>query len=274
MQYLKGHTDAVYALAFSQDGRHLLTGSGDETARLWDLGTGEEIARCRTERHAVHHSLVVPGQAPLQALVGTGNRLWHWELGTGRQALFTPDGGVRGLAFQPDGAALASVGGRGGEGVRRWRPMTWELIDHWAAGRPLTACLAFSTDGASLATAGDDAVLLWDAAGKVTGMLAPAPAVGFSAFVSRSPWLVTASSLSLTVWDTATGSVLATHRHTGKHYQGIAVSPDAGLMATANNEATVRLHRLPGLDETAATHVNIDPDMAVAVCPARQRYAH
>src|SRR5262245_20663235 len=177
MQYLKGHTDAVYALAFSPDGRHLLTGSDDETARLWDLGTGEEIARCHTERHAVYHSLFVPGQTPLQALVGTGNRLWHWEPGTGRQALFVPDGGVHGLAFQPDGTALVSVGGRGGEGVRRWRPMTWELIGHLPARQPLTACLAFSADGALLATAGANAVLLWDAAGKVTLALAPAAGV-------------------------------------------------------------------------------------------------
>jgi WD40 repeat protein len=41
---LKGHTSLVRALAFSPDGRTLLTGGGDGTVRLWDLATGQETA--------------------------------------------------------------------------------------------------------------------------------------------------------------------------------------------------------------------------------------
>jgi WD40 repeat protein len=41
---LKGHTSLVRALAFSPDGRALLTGGGDGTVRLWDLATGQETA--------------------------------------------------------------------------------------------------------------------------------------------------------------------------------------------------------------------------------------
>ena len=34
---LRGHTDQIFALALSADGRWLVTGSRDTTARLWDL---------------------------------------------------------------------------------------------------------------------------------------------------------------------------------------------------------------------------------------------
>ena len=34
---LKGHTKAIWCVAISPDGRWLVTGSWDETARLWDL---------------------------------------------------------------------------------------------------------------------------------------------------------------------------------------------------------------------------------------------
>ena len=47
LQILKGHTNWVVSLAFSRDGRFLISGAGDSTARVWDLLTGGEIGRVR-----------------------------------------------------------------------------------------------------------------------------------------------------------------------------------------------------------------------------------
>lgn len=41
---LKGHKGQVAAVAFSPDGRTLMTGSWDQTVRLWDVATGVERA--------------------------------------------------------------------------------------------------------------------------------------------------------------------------------------------------------------------------------------
>jgi WD40 repeat protein len=38
---LKGHTDAVYAIALSPDGQTIASGSADKTIKLWHLETGE-----------------------------------------------------------------------------------------------------------------------------------------------------------------------------------------------------------------------------------------
>lgn len=40
-----GHTDWVRSVAFTPDGKRILSGSDDETVRLWDTATGDELAQ-------------------------------------------------------------------------------------------------------------------------------------------------------------------------------------------------------------------------------------
>jgi WD40 repeat protein len=41
LQSLRGHTNCVYTLAFSPDGKTLASGSMDQTIKFWDSATGE-----------------------------------------------------------------------------------------------------------------------------------------------------------------------------------------------------------------------------------------
>jgi len=45
LQKLEGHTSSVSAVAFSQDGSLLASASYDETVRLWNPATGQEVQK-------------------------------------------------------------------------------------------------------------------------------------------------------------------------------------------------------------------------------------
>ena len=45
---LQGHSDTAYAVAFSPDGRLIVSGSYDKTVWVWNMATGAKCARSAT----------------------------------------------------------------------------------------------------------------------------------------------------------------------------------------------------------------------------------
>ena len=43
VRQLSGHTDAVYSVAFSPDRSQIVSGSYDQTVRLWEMATTEQM---------------------------------------------------------------------------------------------------------------------------------------------------------------------------------------------------------------------------------------
>jgi WD40 repeat protein len=77
-----GHTGVVYSVAFSPDGRRILTGSHDRTAILWDAGTGRRLRDL--EGHAGTVRSVTFSPDGRRALTGSHDgtaRLWDITIG-------------------------------------------------------------------------------------------------------------------------------------------------------------------------------------------------
>ena len=77
---LKGHADAVYAVAFSPDGRLLATGSYDRDILLWDLAAGKPLRTLEGHNEAVFDLAFRP-DGKILASVSADRTVKLWEGG-------------------------------------------------------------------------------------------------------------------------------------------------------------------------------------------------
>ncbi len=217
-----GHMALIRSIAFTPDGRQLVSASDDKTIRVWDLATAKTVRTIRGES--------APGDA----------------------------GKVYAMALSPDGKWLAAGGwthpecvGRCGE-IRLYEFASGKLVALLKGHTNVVLGLSFSPDGSRLISGSlDHTAILWDSgirAGvrvaepkllhRLEGHKAVIYAVGFSPDGSRA---VTGSGNNdLRLWRVADGKELAHMTGHGAQVYSLAVAPD-GIVASGDWSGEIRL---------------------------------
>ncbi|WP_283136347.1 hypothetical protein [Rhizohabitans arisaemae] len=268
-----GYTSGGGPLAFSLDGRRLVTGA----AQLWDAVTRRRIGGPLDGHTGRVNSVAFSPDGVTLATGGDDGTVRLWDVVTRKQIGASYTGHTRpvtSVAFNHDGSILA--GGGHDHSVR-----LWEVIRHRQIGSPLVGhtdgiiSMAFSPDGATLASGGfDTRVWLWDVAGRrriapLAGHTTPVTSVAFS------PDGKTLASCggdgTVRLWETASRRQIGAPL-TG-HPIGLtlaAFSPDGRTLATAGDRALYlwnagthrRIARLDG-HASLITSVVFSPDRRV-----------
>ena len=246
---LPDHDKSVRGVAFSRDGRRIVTASDDRTARLWDATTGKPIGEpIKGHEDAVWSAAFSPDGTRIVTASADGTaRLW--DSATGRpigEPLKGHDGAVWSAAFSPDGTRIvtASID----QTARLWDSATGRPIGEPFKGHDGAVwSAAFSPDGTRIVTASiDQTARLWDS---TTGRPIGAPLIGhgfavLSASFSPDGTRIVTASVDRTVrlWDAATGEPIGEplNGHAGG-VTGAAFSPDGTRIVTASYDRTARL---------------------------------
>ncbi|MGB8736265.1 MAG: PDZ domain-containing protein, partial [Rhodomicrobium sp.] len=216
-----GHMAKIQSIAFTPDGRQLVSASEDKTIRVWDLASGKTVRTIRGES--------APGDA----------------------------GKVYAMALSPDGKWLAVGGWFDGPGdeqdaIRLYEFASSKLVALLKGHADVVQGLAFSPDGSRLISGSqDETAILWDT-GIRAGARGTEPkllhrleghkdfiyAVGFSPEGSRA---VTGSfDHDLRLWRVADGKEIAHMPGHGDKVRSLAVAPD-GAIASGDISGEIRL---------------------------------
>ena len=215
LNIFRGHTDGVSSVAFSPNGRRVVSGSRDCTIRIWDTGTGELIAG-PFEGHTYAVWAVAFSPDGTRVVSGSEDhtiRMWDTKAG---ELVAGPFEGhtyaVLSVAFSPDGRRVVS--GSRDRTIRIWDAGTGELVAGPFEGHIFAVLsVAFSPDGTRVVSGSRDCTIrIWDVrtgvviAGPFDGSTRPVLSVAFSPDGTR---VVSGSEDgTIRIWETATGELV------------------------------------------------------------------
>jgi len=233
------HVGWVFGAKFSLDGKKILTGSGDGTARLWDAQTGQPLTE--PLKNELGGTALSPDG---NRIVTTGRPARVWDVQTSRQLIeLKHDDQDYTVQFSPDGKRIVTASSD--HTARVWDAETGQPLTKPLEHDDSVTSARFSPDGALiLTTSSDQTARLWDAqTGQKLTTVTNSSAV-FSAGFSPDGKRIVTGSLDGTaqVWDARSGQPLLSKplKHDSQVIHAL-FSPDGKVVLTVSDDHTARL---------------------------------
>jgi DNA-binding beta-propeller fold protein YncE len=251
---LQGHASDVRSVAFSPDGKRLVSGSWDQTLKVWDVQTGQEALTLKGHTAFITSVAFSPdGKCVVSGSYDKTLNVWDTQTGQQTLTLKGHTGSVSSVAFSPDGKRLLS--GSRDQTLKVWDARTGQETLKGHTG--LVSSVAFSPDGKRLLSGSFQTVKVWDAqTGQETltlkGHTLGVKSVAFSPDGQR---LASASDdNTVKVWDAQTGQEILTLKGHTHFVNSVALSPDGKRLASASVDKTVKVWDAPTSQGTLKGH--------------------
>lgn len=165
LRTLKGHSASVRSVVISPDGKTIVSGSQDESFKLWDLQTGQQLSTIR--RHSSYIHAVTISADGQKLIIGNKDKttIEVWDLQTGQEirTLTGHSDWVNSVAISADGHTLIS--GSRDNTIKVWNLRTGQELCTLTGHLGSVNSVAIFADGHTLLSGSDDTTI------KVWGVL-------------------------------------------------------------------------------------------------------
>ena len=243
------HDGPLRSAVLSADGTRLVTASDDKSARVWAVGSGEQLVRLNHDGPVYAAAFDTAGRRVVTAS-DVGGRVW--DVVDRRPVALQHGETVARVAFSPDGHSLATISAfnPGGHSLSTTPANTVRIWDVDTNKERLALThlgpvqgIAFSADGERMLTwAHDRSVRVWDRAGGPVAMRVHDTIVWFAALSPDGRSVVSAGSSdrSSWVWDATTGKNVVELK-VGSELTQVAFSADGKTIVTGSRDNSARL---------------------------------
>jgi WD40 repeat protein/predicted Ser/Thr protein kinase len=248
---LTGHTSYVASVAFSPDGRRIVSGSGDSTVKVWDAETGQETLTLTGHSWRVMSVSFSPDGK--QIVSGGGDfgkpgeiKVWDADSGQEVLALKGHTTTVNSVVFSPDGKRIVSGSyGNYNDTLKVWDAETGQELLALKGHTGPVKSVSFSPDGKRIVSGSfDDTAKIWDA--ETGQLLQTITGAGDRVSIALSPdgrRIVSGrfGQKTLKVWDAETGhEVLTLKGHSGT-VSSVSFSPDGKRIMSGSHDKTLKV---------------------------------
>jgi WD40 repeat protein/uncharacterized caspase-like protein len=229
---LSAHSARITSIAVDRGGRFLVTGGWDETVKVWTLETGEPV---RTLKSDIGYVDAVAISAD-GALVAGGGKLWE-TTAWAESPLVSKLGSASTIAFSADNTKLATNGLQ----VDVWdlgkNKASRALVGEHVTNQTAVNSLAFTPDGSTIMTGGDDKkIRFWNAeGGKLLNTFEQHNSVVRAGVLSFDGRIAATSGedKAIIIWDTSTGRQLQKIMACDTFLAALSFSPDGKVLAAS-----------------------------------------
>ena len=159
---LAGHSASVYGVAVTADGRRAVSASGDNTLKVWDLESGQELRTLAGHSDPVYGvAVTADGRRAVSASGDNTLKVWDLESGQELRTLAGHSAFVSGVAVTADGRRAVSASGD--NTLKVWDLESGQELRTLAGHSDYVSGVAVTADGRRAVSASRDNTLkVWD----------------------------------------------------------------------------------------------------------------